>query len=93
MNRRTSQIFYRPQTKFAKVAFLHVSVILSTGESASVHAAIPLGADTPPVAEPPPPRSSASGRYDQQAGGTHPTGMHSCLINIQFLQTHGEIYL
>ena len=43
---------------------------------------LPLpGAGTPP----PPPRSRHSpgavhaGRYGQEAGGTHPTGMHSCL--------------
>ena len=32
---------------------------------------LPLGADTPQV---------HAGRYVQQAGGTHPTGMHSCFI-------------
>ena len=42
---------YRPQTKFPKVMFLHVSVILSGGGSASVYARIPC----PPGAEPPPP--------------------------------------
>ena len=26
---------------------------------------------------PPPPRAAHAGRYGQQAGGTHPTGMHS----------------
>ena len=50
--------FYRPQTKFAKVMFLHVSV------SHSVHRG---GAGEVP----PPPTATA-------AGGTHPTGMHSC---------------
>ena len=55
---------YRPQTKFAKVVFLHLSVILFTGwgVSASVHVGYtapsradtpwsrhPLGADIPPV--------------------------------------------
>ena len=28
------------------------------------------------------PRAVHAGRYGQQAGGTHPTGMHSCLIII-----------
>ena len=54
----------------------------------------PLGAETPPGAEPLPKRSPPSpgadppgadpapaqhaGRYGQRAGGTHPTGMQSC---------------
>ena len=55
--------YYRPQTKFAKVMFLHLSVILFTvGVSASVHAGIhtprqqtppPREADTPPSRYPP----------------------------------------
>ena len=44
-------IFYHPQTKFAKIMFLHLSVSYSvhTRMSASVHAGIhpPPGADTP----------------------------------------------
>ena len=50
--------------------FLHLSVILSTGGvSALLHAGIhPPWADTPP---------DTMG-YGQQAGGTHPTGMHTC---------------
>ena len=32
----------------------------------------PQGADTPP------PGAVYAGRYGQQAGGTHPTGMHTC---------------
>ena len=46
----TMMIYYRPQTKFAKVMFLHLSVILFTGGvSASVHAGIHtlLGRHTP----------------------------------------------
>ena len=58
---------YRPQTKFAKVVFLHLSV------SHSVH---------PPGQVHPPPGAVHvhAGRYGQQAGGTHPTGIHSCLL-------------
>ena len=33
----------------------------------------PPGPDTPP-------RAVHAGRYGQQAGGTHPTGMHSCCL-------------
>ena len=44
----------------------------------------PPGADTPPRADPPrsrhpPPGAVHAGRYGQQAGGTHPTGMHTCI--------------
>ena len=66
--------------------FLHLSVSHSVHGgmvSAPVHAGIhttippdqrqtPLGADTPP-------RTVHAGRYGQQAGGTHPTGMHTYL--------------
>ena len=36
----------------------------------------PSGPGTPPT----PPGAVHAGRYGQQAGGTHPTGMHSCFI-------------
>ena len=48
------------------------------------------GADTLPVTDTPPeqtpsqsrqpPRAVHAGRYGQQAGGTHPTGMHTCCL-------------
>ena len=44
----------------------------------------PLGPGTPlqdqasPWDQTPPPEAEHAGRYDQRAGGTHPTGMHSC---------------
>ena len=40
------------------------------------------GADTPQEQTPleqTPPRTVHAGRYGQQAGGTRPTGMHTCL--------------
>ena len=58
---------YRPQTKFAKVMFLHVSV---HGGGGGVSASVHSGAD--------PPCAVHAGRYGQQAGGMHPTGMQSC---------------
>ena len=115
--------YYRPQTKFAKVMFLHVSVILSMGGSAPFHAGIhtpqplpetdtPLsrtrsryphrtrgrypppmtrGRYPPPMTRgryPPPmtrgrypPSAVHAGRYGEQAVGTYPTGMQSCLNN------------
>ena len=58
---------YRPQRSWGKVMFLHVSVILFTGESASVHAGIlhpPPGPSTPRDQTPP---------WDQAPPGTrHP---------------------
>ena len=78
----------------AKVIFLHLLVILFTGGgSALVHAGIPprsrpplgantpLGADTPPEADPPPGKQTPA--YGLRAAGTHPTGMHSCILNCE----------
>ena len=123
----TPEIYYRPQTKFAKVMFLHMSVC-PQGEYlgrytpwAGIH---PPGQVHPPGRYPPgqvhtplarytPPWPGTSpgqvhpwagtplGRYTshppamhqcmlgygQQAGSTHPTGMHSCqaiAITIRF---------
>ena len=33
-----------------------------------------------PEADPHPLQAVLAGRYGQQAGGTHPTGMHTCYI-------------
>ena len=79
--------YYRLQTKFAKVMFIHLSVILFTeGVSASVHAVIHTpGSRHPPWSRQPPgsrhpPAQCIAGRYGQQAGGMHPTWMHTCLF-------------
>ena len=74
--------------------FLHVSVILFTGGclphtpgqtppgrqppgQTPPLGQTPTWADTPPW-QTPPPCAAHAGRYGQQAGGTHPTGMQSC---------------
>ena len=68
--------------------FLHVSVILFTcGGSASVHAGIqpPTGTRNPGTRHPlrdQAPCTVHAGRYGQQAGGMHPTGMQSCLKSV-----------
>ena len=51
---KTRSDYYHPQTKFAKVMFIHLSIILFTGGgvSASVHAGTTPRAD-PPGADPP----------------------------------------
>ena len=104
---------YRPQTKFAKVMFLHLSVSHSVQggvlpqcmmgytpqqqtppwqQTPPQEADTPWEADTPspgsrhpPAADTPPgrrhpPRAVHAWRYGQQAGGTHPTGMHTCIF-------------
>ena len=75
---------------WGKVIFLHLFVILFTGGGSTWAGTppgtryTPLGLGTPPrPGNPPgpgtPPRpGTPPGRYGQQAGGTHPTGMHSC---------------
>ena len=84
--------FYRPPTKFAKVMFLHLFVSHSVhggGGSASVHAGIedPPGADTP--------RAVHAGKYGQQVGGTHPTGMHTCFYfdPVSTVEPLGFVYI
>ena len=70
--------FYRPQRSWGKVIFSQASVILLTGGgSASVNAGIPPGPGTP--RDQAPPGAEHAGRYGQRAGGTHPTGMQSCI--------------
>ena len=62
--------YYRPQTKFTKVMFLHVSVCPQGGGDAwSGGGSAPrgVGVDIPPFVT------------ATAAGGTHPTGMHPCL--------------
>ena len=89
-----SVYYHCPQTKFAKVMFLHVSVILSTGEclpqcmlgsplrSRHPPRSRPPAEQTPPRADTPreqtPPCAVHAGRYSQQEGGMYPTGMQSC---------------
>ena len=64
--------YYRPQTKFAKAMFLHVSVcprgVPASGECLLQGGLLPgvaAGVETPSVTA-------------TAAGGTHPTAMHSC---------------
>ena len=51
----------------------------------------PLDGDPPPLYGEPPWMETPAG---QQAGGTHPTGMHSCSINIIcFLAVYRQCFL
>ena len=77
---------YRPQRSWGKVMFLHVSVILLTRGGVCLSACWdsrpPWEQTPPPRSRPPweqtPPPPVHAGRYGQQAGGMHPTGMQSC---------------
>ena len=63
---------------WGKVMFLHLSVILSTGEGVCNQGPSPSrrGSVCKGVGQPPVPPSDTM-EYSQRAGGTHPTGMHS----------------
>ena len=74
--------YYCPQTKFAKVMFIHPSVSHSVHRGVCIQGVCILGgwicgvsASRGGLGRPPP--SDTTG-YGQRAGGTHPTGMHSC---------------
>ena len=71
-----------------KVMFLQVSVC-PRGGSASVHAGI---AD-PPREQITPPCAVHAGRYGQQTGGTHPTGMHTCFNYEYIFMTNNVIWV
>ena len=75
--------YYRPQTKFgARRIFAPVCH--------SVHKGGGTWAGTPPWQVHPraghPPGQVHPLGYGQQAGGTHPTGMHSCFFHIRYLR-------
>ena len=59
--------------------FLHLSVILFTGESLSWGSLVCLCHGDPP--------------FDLRAGGTHPTGIHSCFVNISSKEVNYDNYL
>ena len=59
--------------------------------SALLHAGIPPGKGDPTGKGDPPHYSACWERYGQQVGGTHPTGMHTCLCN--FLAGSPDQYL
>ena len=40
------------------------------------------------LGRPPPPGVVHAGRYGQQAGGTNPTGMHTCLARVRYPQRY-----
>ena len=65
--------YYRPKRSWGKVIFSQASVILSTGGGGSTWAGTPRDQVHPLGAV-------HAGRYGQQAGGMHPTGMQSCLL-------------
>ena len=69
----------RPQRSCGKFMFLHPSVILFTG-GVLLQVDTPLWADTSPWEQADtPPQDTATA-----ADGTHPTGMHSCTMQIRY---------
>ena len=87
--KNSAQDFYRPHRSCGKVMFLHLSVSYSVhgGVGLPLVPGVGLGSvchttpwqtpppgQTPPLADPP---AQCMLGYGQQAGGTHPTGMHS----------------
>ena len=70
-------IFTGRNEVLAKVIFLHLSVILSTGGGGLPQCM--LGCPPPPAGRAPPGRQTPPG-YGHWSAGTHPTGMHSCII-------------
>ena len=61
---------YHPQRSWGKVIFSEACV------KNSVHRGAGVWADTPPQG------AVHAGRYGQQAGGTYPTGMHTCFLSV-----------
>ena len=106
-------LFYRLQTKFAKVMFSQVSVCPQGAFPIACWDTHPVGRhpsrQAPPWADTPlgrpaqpdttldrhplrhPPGQCMLG-YGQQAGGTHPTGMHSCSWILCFLWQKLKIF-
>ena len=78
---------YRPQTKFAKVMFLHVCVCPQGGGGCLVPGGGVLGrGGVWSRWRPPSPTGTATA-----AGGTHPTGMYSCYIeNHRIITEHQQ---
>ena len=98
---RNKQVcFYRPQRSWGKVMFF-------TRVCKSVHGGVcPIACwdrppspqqQTPPQKKTPPesrpPSTVHAGRYGQQAGGTHPTGMQSCLFYCYFFLVLARQYV
>ena len=66
--------------------FLHLSVSHSVQGGLHPEEGLHLGEGG--CADPPP---SGTIGYSQQAGGTHPTGMHSCVHNFHFEKTTSSL--
>ena len=71
--------YYRPQRSWGKV-ILSVVCVKNSVHRGVCHIAYWY---TPPThQEQTPPSAVHVGRYGQLAGGTHPTGMHTCFLSI-----------
>ena len=85
LKKRKGMIFYHPQTKFAKVMFLQVSVCPQGGVPAQVH---PLLAGTPPG------RNNLLGQVHPKAGTSprqvHPPGRYTPQAGTPPRQVHPQ---
>ena len=83
--------YYRPQTKFAKVMFLHLSVSHSVykgdlhqgRESVSRGRSASRGFKRTPSTN-----RILTTKYGQRVCGTHPTGMHACFFVCLILKSY-----
>ena len=74
--------YYHPQTKFAKVMFLHLPVSHSVHQG-DLH---PRGCLHPGAVGQNPPSDTVG--CGQREGGTHPTGMHSSLFSFYLFKNY-----
>ena len=83
--RKVNSVFTGRNEVVAKVMFLLVCVILFTRGGGLPQCS---GKEAPPGKEAPHPREGSTPlphtAYGQWAVGTHPTGMHSCLLHVCF---------
>ena len=66
---------------------MFTGVCLSTGGEVPDHVHPQEQTPAQEQTHPPPPSTEHAGRYGQRAGGTHPTGMQSCLILVKYIKS------
>ena len=80
----TQSDYYHPQRSWAKVIFSEACVNNSVHRGVCLRACWGTRSRPPPGNRHPPeqtpPFAVHAGRYGQQAGGTHPTGVHTCVL-------------
>ena len=82
--------YYRPQLLLRK-GYVFIGVCLSTGGRCTLPLKIPPPRQTPPPGRRPPGRTPPLGVHWYPTG-THPTGMHSCLIFLICFPCHHDTF-